>query len=69
MPACPPFKPGNQLRQQNSTLVFRSSGLYDAIEFPILLYQVTEPKGPYESASQYLDLMIAGGKEHNINKE
>ena len=33
------------------------------------LYRVSEPKGPYEPASQYLDLMIAGAKEHNINKE
>jgi gamma-glutamylcyclotransferase (GGCT)/AIG2-like uncharacterized protein YtfP len=32
------------------------------------LYRVTEPKGPYEPAGQYLDLMIAGSKEHGINK-
>ena len=33
------------------------------------LYRVTEPKGPYEPAKQYLDLMIAGSTEHNINPE
>ena len=33
------------------------------------LYRVTEPKGPYEPASKYLDLMIAGSTEHNINPE
>jgi gamma-glutamylcyclotransferase (GGCT)/AIG2-like uncharacterized protein YtfP len=33
------------------------------------LYRVTEPKGPYEPAKQYLDLMIAGSIEHNINPE
>lgn len=33
------------------------------------LYRVSEPKGPYEPAAQYLDLMIAGGKEHGINAE
>ena len=31
------------------------------------LYRVTEPKGPFEPASKYLDLMIAGSTEHNIN--
>jgi gamma-glutamylcyclotransferase (GGCT)/AIG2-like uncharacterized protein YtfP len=33
------------------------------------LYRVTEPKGPYEPASKYLDLMIAGSTEHDINPE
>jgi gamma-glutamylcyclotransferase (GGCT)/AIG2-like uncharacterized protein YtfP len=33
------------------------------------LYRVTEPKGPYKPAGQYLDLMIAGAKEHNINAD
>jgi gamma-glutamylcyclotransferase (GGCT)/AIG2-like uncharacterized protein YtfP len=33
------------------------------------LYRVTEPKGPFEPASKYLDLMIAGSTEHNINPE
>lgn len=33
------------------------------------LYRVTEPKGPYEPAKKYLDLMIAGSTEHNINPE
>jgi cation transport regulator ChaC len=33
------------------------------------LYRVAEPKGPYEPAKQYLDLMITGGKEHGINPE
>ena len=38
MPACPPFELGYQLRHEDSTVVFRSSGLDDAIEFPILQY-------------------------------
>lgn len=33
------------------------------------LYRVSEPKGPYKPAKQYLDLMITGGKEHGINPE
>ena len=33
------------------------------------LYRVTEPKGPYEPAKKYLDLMIAGSTEHHINPE
>ena len=33
------------------------------------LYRVTEPKGPYEPAKKYLDLMISGATEHNINKD
>lgn len=33
------------------------------------LYRVTEPKGPFEPAKQYLDLMIAGAIEHDINPE
>jgi gamma-glutamylcyclotransferase (GGCT)/AIG2-like uncharacterized protein YtfP len=33
------------------------------------LYRVTEPKGPYEPANKYLDLMIAGSTEHDINPE
>ena len=33
------------------------------------LYRVTEPKGPYEPAKQYLDLMINGATEHGINAE
>ena len=32
------------------------------------LYRVSEPKGPYKPAKKYLDLMIAGAIEHNINK-
>jgi len=31
------------------------------------LYRVTNPKGPFEPAKQYLDLMIAGATEHDIN--
>lgn len=33
------------------------------------LYRVTEPKGPFAPAKQYLDLMIAGATEHGINAE
>jgi len=33
------------------------------------LYRVTDPKGPYEPAKKYLDLMISGATEHNINKD
>jgi len=33
------------------------------------LYRVTNLKGPYEPAKKYLDLMIAGATEHNINKD
>ena len=33
------------------------------------LYRVNEPKGPYEPAKKYLDLMISGATEHNINKD
>lgn len=33
------------------------------------LYRVTEPKGPFEPAKQYLDLMINGATEHGINAE
>lgn len=54
-------------------------GIYNRETFQVLgeddkwyaadLYRVAEPKGPFEPASQYLDLMIAGGKEHNINPE
>ena len=33
------------------------------------LYRVTEPKGPYEPSKKYLDLMISGATEHNINKD
>ena len=32
------------------------------------LYRVSEPKGPYKPAKKYLDIMIAGAIEHNINK-
>ena len=32
------------------------------------LYRVSEPKGPYRPAKKYLDIMIAGAIEHNINK-
>lgn len=31
------------------------------------LYRVTNPKGPFTPAKQYLDLMIAGATEHDIN--
>jgi gamma-glutamylcyclotransferase (GGCT)/AIG2-like uncharacterized protein YtfP len=54
-------------------------GIYNRETFQVLgedgkwyaadLYRVADPKGPFEPASQYLDLMIAGGKEHNINPE
>ena len=33
------------------------------------LYRVSEPKGPYEPAKKYLDLMISGATEHNINED
>ncbi|MGI9260737.1 MAG: gamma-glutamylcyclotransferase family protein [Woeseiaceae bacterium] len=33
------------------------------------LYRVTEPKGPFAPAKKYLDLMIAGAIEHDINAE
>ena len=33
------------------------------------LYRVTNPKGPFEPAKKYLDLMIAGASEHNINQD
>jgi hypothetical protein len=33
------------------------------------LYRVTNPKGPYEPARKYLDLMIKGASEHNINED
>ena len=33
------------------------------------LYRVTEPKGPYKPAKKYLDIMISGATEHNINKK
>lgn len=33
------------------------------------LYRVTEPKGPFTPAKQYLDLMIAGATEHDIDPE
>lgn len=33
------------------------------------LYRVTEPKGPFEPAKQYLDLMLTGAREHGINPE
>ena len=33
------------------------------------LYRVTTPKGPYTPSKQYLDIMIAGAKEHHINKD
>ena len=33
------------------------------------LYRVANPKGPYTPSKQYLDIMIAGAKEHNINKD
>lgn len=33
------------------------------------LYRVTNPKGPYEPAKKYLDLMIRGASEHNINQD
>ena len=32
------------------------------------LYRVVNPKGPYTPSKQYLDIMIAGATEHNINK-
>jgi gamma-glutamylcyclotransferase (GGCT)/AIG2-like uncharacterized protein YtfP len=41
----------------------------DDVWYSADLYRVTEPKGPYEPASKYLDLMIAGSTEHNINPE
>jgi gamma-glutamylcyclotransferase (GGCT)/AIG2-like uncharacterized protein YtfP len=41
----------------------------DDVWYSADLYRVTEPKGPYEPASKYLDLMIAGSTEHNINAE
>ena len=37
MPACPPFMPGVQPRHEDSTAVFLSSGLNDAIESPTLV--------------------------------
>ncbi len=52
-------------------------GIYSRETFQVLgedgewyvadLYRVTEPKGPFTPAKQYLDLMIAGATEHNIN--
>ena len=33
------------------------------------LYRVVTPKGPYKPAKKYLDLMIAGAKEHNLNAD
>lgn len=33
------------------------------------LYRVTNPKGPYEPAKKYLDIMIAGATEHGINSD
>jgi len=52
-------------------------GIYSRETFQVLgedgqwyaadLYRVTEPKGPYTPAKQYLDLMIAGATEHDIN--
>ena len=33
------------------------------------LYRVTNPKGPYTPSKQYLEIMIAGATEHNINKD
>lgn len=54
-------------------------GIYSRDTFQVLgedgkwyaadLYRVTEPKGPFEPARQYLDLMIAGATEHGINSE
>jgi gamma-glutamylcyclotransferase (GGCT)/AIG2-like uncharacterized protein YtfP len=54
-------------------------GIYNRETFQVLgedgkwyaadLYRVAEPKGPFKPAKQYLDLMINGGKEHNINSE
>ena len=53
-------------------------GIYNRETFQVLgedgewyaadLYRVSEPKGPYKPAKKYLDLMIAGAIEHNINK-
>jgi len=52
-------------------------GIYSRETFQVLgedgewyaadLYRVTEPKGPFTPAKQYLDLMIAGATEHDIN--
>ena len=33
------------------------------------LYRVTNPKGPYTPSKRYLDIMIAGAKEHKINAD
>lgn len=33
------------------------------------LYRVVEPKGPFTPAAAYLDLMIAGAKEHGIDAD
>ena len=52
-------------------------GIYSRETFQVLgedgkwyaadLYRVSEPKGPFTPARQYLDLMIAGATEHGIN--
>ena len=41
----------------------------DGIWYAADLYRVANPKGPYTPSKQYLDIMVAGAKEHNINKD
>ena len=51
--------------EEHSSLTYKKE---DGKWYEADLYRVTEPKGPYEPAKKYLDIMISGATEHNINK-
>jgi hypothetical protein len=50
------------LYRRDTFLVMGDDGIWHAAE----LYRVASPRGPYPPAKGYLDLMIEGAREHDL---